>query len=376
MTDKNALPDYKAEGREVDVKILRALALGARRSVEIQLLLDSQISTKAEYQKLSLVLADISVPDDVARATFERLRAHHERLRDSLGRPVGIKTAAMDYLENIERALNLKDEEQALTYQQLAQMAFYDQLTGLANFRYFTRRFNEEIKRADRYRHLLSLAMLDIDHFKKFTDQHGHPAGNKVLEQLAALLHNEVRETDLVVRYGGEEFAVLLPETTKSEAHELCERIRARVEHESCKLEAGATNVTVSIGMATYPRDAHSPDALLSAADSSLYLSKNNGRNRVTLFTPQSRAVFSYMPDHPDSAQAIAIVGDFHGWDKNTDLMQRQASGQFSLALQLAPGRYAYKFVINNEWYITDPHTREFARDGYGGRNSILVVKE
>src|SRR5260221_13619688 len=101
MTDNNAIPDYKAEGREVDVKILRALALGARRSVEIQLLLDSQIATKAEYQKLSLVLADISVPEEEARATFERLRAHQERLRRPLGRSGGIKTAAMDYLENM-----------------------------------------------------------------------------------------------------------------------------------------------------------------------------------------------------------------------------------------------------------------------------------
>ncbi|MCY3023552.1 MAG: hypothetical protein NTW87_31615, partial [Planctomycetota bacterium] len=127
-TEPARAPDFNAEGREIEVRLLRALAMGGKRSVEIQLLLDSQRADQSGYQALALMLADLSVPEGRAQATFEGLRAHQHRMSQTLGRAVGIKTAAMDYLEHIERALNLKDEEHALTYTQLAQMAFQDQL--------------------------------------------------------------------------------------------------------------------------------------------------------------------------------------------------------------------------------------------------------
>lgn len=368
--------DFKIEGRDVEVKLLRSLALGGKRSVEIQLLLDSQVDGKADYQALSLLLADLSVPHDRAKVTFEKLREHQLRLKESLGRAVGIKTAAMDYLENLERALNLKDDEQALTYSQLAQIAFQDHLTGLANYRYFMRRFQEEIKRADRYRHLLSVLMLDLDHFKIFNDTFGHPAGNRALETVATILRSQVRETDLVSRYGGEEFAIILPETTKYEAMDLGNRIRIRVE--STKVEfpdAEPQRLTISAGLATYPRDARSAESLLASADEALYASKKAGRNRVSTFTPASIAQFVYVPDSPNSTSAISVVGDFNGWNKNADPLQRVADGRFVLSIPLAPGRYAYKFVVNNEWYIFDPRAGEFAHDGYGGKNSLLIVK-
>jgi diguanylate cyclase (GGDEF)-like protein len=367
--------DFKTEGRDVEVKLLRSLALGGKRSVEIQLLLDSQVGGRADYQALSLLLADLSVPQERARITFEKLREHQQRLKESLGRAVGIKTAAMDYLENLERALNLKDDEQALTYSQLAQIAFQDHLTGLSNYRYFMRRFQEEIKRADRYRHLLSVLMLDLDHFKRFNDTFGHPAGNKALETVASILRSQVRETDLVGRYGGEEFAIILPETTKYEAAELCNRIRMRVEGTTIDLpDASPQRVTVSGGLATYPRDARSAEALLASADEALYASKKAGRNRVSTFTPASIAQFIYVPENPNSTHAISVVGDFNGWNKYADTLQRTGD-RFTLSIPLAPGRYSYKFVINNEWYIFDPRSSEFAHDGYGGKNSLLVVK-
>lgn len=370
-------PDFKSEGHEVEVKLLRALAMGGKRSVEIQLLLDSQAGAKADFQQLALVLADLSVPETLAKATFERLSAHQSRLRTTLGRPVGIKTAVMDYLENIERFYNLKEEEYVLSYAQLAEMAFQDQLTGMANFRYFQMRFSQEIKRADRYGHLLSLAMVDIDYFKRFNDEHGHLAGNKALEHVAAILRTEIRDTDIAARYGGEEFALLFPETTKNEALVLTERIRAQVAKSAVLLpDASPEIVTISLGLATYPRDAHSADAVLAAADEALYLSKNRGRNQVNVFTPASSAAFSYSPSDPGAAHSIAVVGDFNGWNKTADLMAEESSGKFSLTLRLAPGRYSYKFVINNEWYIPDPLCNRFVHDGYGGKNSILNVNE
>jgi diguanylate cyclase (GGDEF)-like protein len=376
MSKSQTTTDYKNEGRLIEAKLLRALALGGKRSVEIQLLLDSQLDAKANYQALSLLLGDISVPEDRAKATFEGVRAHQQRMKSSLGRAVGIKTAAMDYLENVERVLNLKDDEQALTYSQLAQIAFQDHLTGLANFRYFLRRFNEEIKRADRYRHLVTLAMVDLDHFKRFNDTHGHLSGNRALEHIAQLLRAQVRETDLVARYGGEEFAIILPETTKNEAFDLSQRIRATIESNAVELpDAAPQQVTVSIGLATYPRDARNADTVLAGADEALYASKHEGRNRVSVYTPSTAAHFLYTPDNPDSTHAMAVVGEFNGWNKNSDPMERHPDGRFTLRLPLAPGRYAYKYVVNNEYYIVDPRASEYLQDGYGGRNSIVVVR-
>jgi len=369
-------PDYSQEGGEVEVKLLRAMALGGMRSVEMQLLVDSQTNEHANYQALALMLSDLSVPEARARTTFERLRAHQLRMREALGRPVGIKAAAMDYLEIIEWALNLRDDEHALTYAQLAQMAFQDQLSGLANYRYFMRRLNEEIKRADRYHRLLSLLMLDLDRFKEFNDLHGHLAGNRALEHLASVLKCEARETDLPARYGGEEFAVLMPETAKHDARALAERIRLRVENSPVMLpEASVQRLTASLGLATYPRDAKDAEALLSSADQALYAAKGAGRNRVSLFIPASVARLEYLSDNPNAAHSVAVVGDFNDWNKSVDPMQREVDGCFVTVLHLAPGRYEYKFVINGEWYITDPRSTDFERDGYGGRNSVLLVK-
>ncbi|MCY3024289.1 MAG: diguanylate cyclase, partial [Planctomycetota bacterium] len=250
-------------------------------------------------------------------------------------------------------------------------------LSGLANFRYFTRRLHEETRRAGRYRHLLSLLFLDLDHFKQFNDRHGHLAGNRALEHVAAVLQAEARETDLVARYGGEEFAVLMPDTAKHEAHALGERIRARLEQSPVELPQGEPQrLTVSLGLATYPRDAQSTETLLAAADQAMYASKSAGRNRITMYQPATAAHFEYVPEDPGAAQSITVAGDFNGWNKDVDPMQREASGRFSLGVKLAPGRYAYKFVINGEWYITDPASSRFAHDGYGGRNSVMVVED
>ncbi|MFH0938871.1 MAG: diguanylate cyclase [Planctomycetota bacterium] len=368
--------DYKAAGREVDVKLLRALAMGNRRSVEIQLLLDSQADGQANYQALSLLLTDRSVEEQRARMTFEYLRAHQYRMRQSLGRSVGIKIAAMDYLENIEMALGLKEEEQILTYSQLTQMALRDHLTGLANFRHFMRRFNEETKRAERYRHLLSVIMIDIDFFKQFNDTHGHIAGNKALEHLAEILRSEVRETDVVARYGGEEFCIILPETTKAEAGQLAERVRRRVQTSLVELaDGGLQKLTISLGVATYPRDARPAEALLASADDALYASKEGGRNRVSVFSPPTFARLTYMPEPVQVVNTVHVVGDFNGWNKSVDLLQKDSQGIFSLDVHLTSGRYVYKFIINGEIFIADPLCQETVADGYGGRNSVLMVK-
>ena len=374
---------YSKEGQAIDVSLLRALALGRKRSSEIQLLLDGEYERKAKKtavmrnsQMLALLLADLSVPEAKASATFKSLILHRERMIAALKRPVGIKTAAMDYLENIERALKIKDDDDSPTYTQLTQMAFTDQLTGMANYRFFTQRLREEIKRCERYGHLLSLLMADLDHFKKFNDQYGHPAGNKALQQVARTLYAEVRDTDLLARYGGEEFALILPHTTQAEAVGLAERIRMRIESAEMPVDGrNSVKLTICLGVATLPRDADCEESLLSAADQALYQAKEAGRNRVRIFVPPTSAHFRFKPPSGMKLRSVGVAGDFNDWNAETDIMTAVRGGAYELTVPLAPGRYSYKFVLNGKEYCADPTCPLRAPDGHGGVNSIAVVE-
>jgi diguanylate cyclase (GGDEF)-like protein len=121
--------------------------------------------------------------------------------------------------------------------------------------------------------------MVDADKFKEFNDTLGHPAGDALLQEIAALLKDKVRNTDIVCRYGGDEFALILKDTPKDEAIRTCERIRETFQ---LRFAANVVQVTASIGLACYPTDAPNKNELAKAADDALYVSKRNGRNRVT----------------------------------------------------------------------------------------------
>jgi diguanylate cyclase (GGDEF)-like protein len=366
--------DYLAIGELMDLDLLRGVALGGKRSAELQLLLYSQTGAKADYQALALAVADQSTPDEDARQTFEMLRQHQERLEKALGRGVGIKSAALDLLENVELALKLDAGGAQPSYWQLEQMAFRDQLTGLRNFRFFSNRLPEELQRAKRYRHQLSLIMVDIDYFKKFNDTHGHQAGNVALNHLAGILANTVRETDIVARYGGEEFALVLPETTKRLAQDLAARVRSNVEASPVILGGNHHRITVSLGLATFPRDCSTWEQLVEFADKALYLSKQGGRNRVSTYTPPTSVVFRYRPAPGEAVERCSVVGSFNGWDAQADPMAPQEDGSFWAKVGLISGTYEYKFVVNDQW-VPDPIHTERISDGYWGHNSVLHLK-
>jgi diguanylate cyclase (GGDEF)-like protein len=167
----------------------------------------------------------------------------------------------------------------ALLYEQTQQMAFTDGLTGLYLHRFFQVRLVEEIAWADRYKKSICLVMVDADKFKQFNDTLGHPAGDALLQEIASLLKDKVRTTDIVCRYGGDEFALILKDTPKDEAIRTCERIRETFQ---LRFAAAVVQVTSSIGLACYPTDAVNKKDLAKAADDALYVSKREGRNRVT----------------------------------------------------------------------------------------------
>jgi diguanylate cyclase (GGDEF)-like protein len=170
--------------------------------------------------------------------------------------------------------------------EKLSELAFYDALTGLYNRRYFDVAISEEAARARRYRRALSVLMIDIDHFKKVNDEHGHQKGDEVLAAVAEILKGALRGTDLVCRYGGEEIVVILPETGAKDALRIGENCRKGIAAKSTRAIDGG--VTVSIGVSEMAEGLE-PEDFIKTADLALYRAKKTGRNRVLSFEPGMR---------------------------------------------------------------------------------------
>jgi diguanylate cyclase (GGDEF)-like protein len=158
-----------------------------------------------------------------------------------------------------------------------------DPLTGLYNRRMFMKNLDREIERAKRFKHPLSLIMMDVDHFKVYNDTHGHVAGDKLLKKFAKILARKIRDIDTLARYGGEEFVILLPEANSKEAEKAAERLRKDVE--STAFQGGERQpggkVTLSLGVVTYHGDLKKGEDVIHNADEMLYEAKRNGRNQV-----------------------------------------------------------------------------------------------
>ena len=161
-------------------------------------------------------------------------------------------------------------------------LATVDGLTDLYNHRYFQESLKQQMDTAKRYGTNVSLIIVDIDFFKKFNDTYGHQAGDAVLRQVAQVLKKNVRMSDIVCRYGGEEMSIILPNTNNKEARTNAERICKAVAEKMFKLSAAAeSHVTISLGVATFPNDGETPKELIEEADKGLYRAKENGRNQV-----------------------------------------------------------------------------------------------
>ncbi len=163
-----------------------------------------------------------------------------------------------------------------------------DDLTGTYNYRFLRVALRREVQRAARLGHPLSLCMLDVDHLKEYNERFGHLAGSSVLKHVAAVIQNTTREIDLVAKYGGDEFLLILPHTRQEGATAAAERVRAAVEGIAFP-ELTPGEMTCSIGISTFPEHGLSPEVLLAAADEALFAAKRAGRNRVAV-APSARA--------------------------------------------------------------------------------------
>jgi diguanylate cyclase (GGDEF)-like protein len=163
----------------------------------------------------------------------------------------------------------------------LQSLATTDAMTGLINRRQFNVRLEAESARVRRYQHSLSLALFDIDDFKKINDLYGHPTGDRILSELGKLISQNVRESDIPARYGGEEFALILPETAKNQAAELLERLRLLVEETVFCLPDNPMTITISVGVQQMENLQSPVYELIAQADAALYEAKRTGKNRV-----------------------------------------------------------------------------------------------
>lgn len=237
------------------------------------------------YSNLLFVVTHENFEPDQARELWEEILKHKFVMSCNLNRNVGLSVAAMDYLTNIRRTIDSPTVISKSGLATIAEIALKDGLTRLYDHFTFLHKLHKEVKRADRYNGEVSLVMLDLDNFKKYNDTYGHPRGDEVLEKTGKIILDSIRETDVGGRYGGEEFGIVLPHTSITEATALSERVRELVFE-----EFSARGVTFSIGVSTFPDPASNGHILLDQADSALYYSKKNGKNKVTMWSKDLEA--------------------------------------------------------------------------------------
>ena len=268
--------------------------------------------TQVDAEKPDLVLLDVMMPKLDGFETCRILKSNNKTnyipvimvtaLNEMEDKIKGVEAGADDFitkpfnkhellvrLKSLLRIKRLHDQlqekvdllEQAK--ERLRELAITDGLTGIYNHRYFKQFLAKEIIRTNRHNTKVSLAMIDIDHFKHYNDSHGHVAGDKILQQMAKLMAQNLRSIDVAARYGGEEFVAVLPQTDAHAAKIVAEKLRMLIENSQFEKEESQPNskITISVGIATYPDNSKDLEGLINSADQRLYAAKAQGRNKV-----------------------------------------------------------------------------------------------
>ncbi len=246
-------------------------------------------SEVADVEQLNDLFSDGKLRDDLAR---EQLR-HISRFSLSdgeqgllfwSGKKAGEKVEAR-FLNRLEQVAR-KAMTNAREFQRVEAMSYTDALTGLYNHRYFVKRLHEEIQRAKRYQRHFGLLLFDIDDFKLYNDTFGHQTGDRLLRRMGRTLEQSLRSMDIVARYGGDEFGLIMPEADRSTCRIFMDRLRDAIAGTDFREPADVfdNRITISIGSATFPDDAADPERLIYCADMALFRSKALGRNRSTVF--------------------------------------------------------------------------------------------
>jgi diguanylate cyclase (GGDEF)-like protein len=220
------------------------------------------------------------------RDITERKRAERENARLYEQSLIEIKERkqAQENLDRVNKALAQQLAENKLLQAQLLEQAVRDPITGVFNRRYLDETLEREIFRATREQTFVSIVMLDIDHFKQFNDTYGHAAGDLMLKKLGEMLTRKTRKGDIACRYGGEEFAVIMPGAALETALQRAEIWRAEIEALTVAFETHTLRGTISLGVACFPQHGSNGREVLICADRAMYSAKQNGRNKVCMY--------------------------------------------------------------------------------------------
>jgi diguanylate cyclase (GGDEF)-like protein/putative nucleotidyltransferase with HDIG domain len=216
----------------------------------------------------------------------------------------------------------------ARLYSRVQRQATTDGLTTLYNHRTGQEKLTEQLRMAERYQRHIAVVMVDVDHFKSINDNYGHPVGDTVLKAVAKLIKSNCRDVDIPIRYGGEEFMIVLPEVNQEGAHVVAERIRRSLASEVILHEGIKLSVTASLGIATFPDDAHDQHHLLELADKALYLSKRMGRNQVHT---AADLMFAPAKENKEPAQTAEILAQINSTEFTPPTVSAEAQNREDL---------------------------------------------
>ena len=238
------------------------------------------------YRDIIFALIQIRLPEEEAQRDWKEILKHKFLISEKLGRNVGIHVATLDYYTNIKRKIISPKIVDAHEYVDTASRALVDDLTKAYNRHFFDEEFKRLFAEASRKGTVFSLIMLDLDHFKIYNDLNGHIQGDLALIETVRILHAVCSPDDSVTRYGGEEFAILLPSQTLNLALKTAENIRAAIFDYRFVNEQQLPNkrLTASLGVTAYRSELKSAIAMTEEADSALYQAKNTGRNQVKAY--------------------------------------------------------------------------------------------
>jgi len=276
--------------REPTAKIIHALAEDAGGDEKMV----AQIAESMEEElcrEVLKVLTHLDFEPKEAQSHWMSIWKHKVLMSKKLGRKIGLRVAMLDYFSRINRKIKSPKIIELDFFDKLAASVVTDELTQLYNKRFFKEVLHREVERARRYNLDLSLLMVDLDDFKKCNDCFGHLFGDKVLAGLAEILRDNLREVDFACRYGGEEFAIVLPETSGQATLAAAERLRGRIEKTKFYAEVAERDfsITISGGVSSLGPEVETAEELTRKADVALYRAKSDGKNRIYLYYKEKR---------------------------------------------------------------------------------------
>jgi len=243
------------------------------------------------YANLIDLFVHLSIKEGEAKEHWENILKHYEQICTTLARDVGLRLAIFDYFINLNKSLESPLLVEIRLFREAEQLAMYDFLTGLYNRRYFETYLTKELKRATRHDKIFSIFLFDLDNFKVLNDTYGHLFGDEVLKKFASFLKYMSREEDVICRYGGEEFIIILPETSTKGALSYADRVLAAMRQDAFFKQY---KVTCSGGIATYKYGGSTALQLIANADEALYHAKLAGKDQVMTSKVENRKLFRY----------------------------------------------------------------------------------